>query len=135
MSGEGKGESMSGNELASATFGPVNRTTLALFAGASGDHNPIHIDTDFARRSGMPDVFAQGMLSMAYLGRFVTEWAGREKLRRWSARFVAMTPVNATLRCRAVDAGEAGDGLRKVELEVVTGDGLKTITGVAELEP
>ena len=29
---------------------PISRTTLALFAGASGDHNPIHIDLDFARR-------------------------------------------------------------------------------------
>ncbi len=42
---------------------PVDRTTLALFAGASGDHNPIHIDIDFARRAGMPDVFAHGMLA------------------------------------------------------------------------
>jgi len=54
---------------------PVDRTTLALFAGASGDHNPIHIDLDVARRSGMPDVFAQGMLGMAWVGRVVTAWA------------------------------------------------------------
>ena len=45
---------------------------LALFAGASGDHNPIHIDIDFARKAGMPDVFAHGMLSMAWLGRLLT---------------------------------------------------------------
>ena len=31
------------------TKNPISRTTLALFAGASGDHNPIHIDLDFVK--------------------------------------------------------------------------------------
>ena len=34
-----------GDTLPPLTLAPINRTTLALFAGASGDHNPIHIDT------------------------------------------------------------------------------------------
>jgi acyl dehydratase len=54
-----------GDALPAIRMGPVSRTTLALFAGASGDHNPIHVDLDFARRAGMPDVFAHGMLGMA----------------------------------------------------------------------
>ena len=53
---------------------PVSRLTLALYCGASGDHNPIHVDSDFARSAGMPDVFAHGMLSMAWLGRLLTDW-------------------------------------------------------------
>ena len=52
-----------GDTLPPLTLPPVNRTTLALFCGASGDHNPIHIDIDFARKAGMPDVFAHGMLA------------------------------------------------------------------------
>ena len=47
---------------------PISRTTLALFAGASGDHHPVHIDLDHARSTGNQDVFAHGMLTMAYLG-------------------------------------------------------------------
>jgi acyl dehydratase len=43
------------------------RETLALYAGASRDHKPIHVDVDFARAAGMPDVVAHGMLSMAWL--------------------------------------------------------------------
>lgn len=78
---------------------PVSRTTLALFAGASGDHNPIHIDIDFARRSGMPDVFAHGMLSMAYLGRLLTRWLPQSQLRSFSARFVAITHLGNEVRC------------------------------------
>jgi acyl dehydratase len=53
---------------------PVSRLGLALYCGASGDHNPIHVDIDFAKAAGMPDVFAHGMLSMAWLGRLLTNW-------------------------------------------------------------
>jgi acyl dehydratase len=58
-----------GNAMPVLQLPAISRTTLALFAGASGDHNPIHIDIDFARKAGMKDVFALGMLSMAYLAR------------------------------------------------------------------
>src|SRR3546814_1755994 len=55
---------------------------LALYAGASGDHDPVHIDIDFARAAGLPDVFAHGMLSFGLLSRMVTQWCGVERLRR-----------------------------------------------------
>ena len=58
-----------GDEIPLLKLQPVNRTILALYCGASGDHNPIHVDLDFARKSRMDDVFAHGMLSAAYLGR------------------------------------------------------------------
>jgi len=64
-----------GDQLPPLQLPPVNRTTLALFGGASGDLNPIHIDLDFARRAGMPDVFAQGMLGMAWLQNVVSHSA------------------------------------------------------------
>ena len=89
-----------GDLLPPLSLPPVNRTTLALFAGASGDHNPIHIDIDFARKAGMPDVFAQGMLSMACLGRLLTEWLPQSRLRSFSARFVAITHLGNEVRCR-----------------------------------
>ena len=51
-----------GDTLPPLTLPAIDRTTLALFAGASNDHNPIHIDIDFAQKAGMKDVFAHGML-------------------------------------------------------------------------
>jgi acyl dehydratase len=88
-----------GDELPSLALPFVDRTTLALFAGASGDHNPIHIDTDVARRAGMPDVFAQGMLGMAWLGRLLTGWAPQSRLKRFDARFQGITHLGNAMCC------------------------------------
>lgn len=109
---------------------PLSRTTLALFAGASGDHNPIHIDTDVAKSAGLEDVFAHGMLSMAYLGRMLTAWVPQERIRSFRVRFAAITPVHAQPNCTgrvvSVDGGEA-----KLELKVTLDDGTVTLTGDA----
>lgn len=78
---------------------PISRSTLALFAGASGDHNPIHIDIDFAKSVGLDDVFAHGMLGMAYLGRFLTLFTDQKNLRSYSVRFSSITQVGAELKC------------------------------------
>jgi acyl dehydratase len=88
-----------GHELPTLTLPKVDRALLALFSGASGDHNPMHIDIDFARSSGMPDVFAQGMLGMAWLGRLITHWATQEKLRSFDARFQGMIQLGNILTC------------------------------------
>src|SRR5450759_4638144 len=78
---------------------PLSRTTLALYAGASGGHNPIHIDIDFARKAGMVDVFAQGMLSAAYLGRLLTRWVPQQNIRSLGMRFVGITHLYHAVRC------------------------------------
>lgn len=88
-----------GDALPPLQLPPVNRTQLALFAGASGDHNPIHIDIDAARRSGFPDVFAQGMLGMAWLGRLLTRWAPQSRLRHFEVRFSGITWLGTAIRC------------------------------------
>lgn len=108
-----------GDVLPELALPPVDRTALALFAGASGDHNPIHIDVDFARRAGMPDVFAHGMLGMAWLGRLLTGWAPQMQLRRFEARFQGITQLGNAIRCsgRVVEKLEM-DGERCVRIEV-----------------
>lgn len=113
---------------------PITRTTLALYAGGSGDHNPMHIDLDVARTIGLDDVFAHGMLSMAYLGRLVTAWAPQELLRSLRGRFVAITPVHArptaTGRVTAIDDVD-GERRATVELTITLADGTVTLTGEA----
>lgn len=88
-----------GDALPSFTTAPISRFNLALYCGASGDHNPIHVDTDFAKAAGFPDVFAHGMLSMAYLGRLLTNWVPQQRLREYGVRFVAITQVHDAITC------------------------------------
>ncbi len=110
-----------GDLLPSLVLPPVTRTMLALYAGASGDHNPIHVDIDFARAAGMPDVFAHGMLSMAWLGRLITNWAPQERLSEFEVRFTAMTQVGERITCTGrVTRKFERDGERLVQVEVAT---------------
>jgi len=91
-----------GDALPELKLPAINRTTLALSAGASADHNPIHIDLDFARKSRMPDVFAHGMLSAAYLGRLLNNWVPQQQLRDLSVRFTGITQLGHVPTCSGV---------------------------------
>lgn len=123
-----------GDELPALKLPRITRTTLALFAGASGDHNPVHIDLDFAKAAGMPDVFAHGMLPMAYLGRFLTNWLPQSQLRHYAVRFSAITPVGAKLSCggKIVEKLERnGEKLVKLEIGVADEQGEVKLVGDA----
>ncbi|WP_416981246.1 MaoC/PaaZ C-terminal domain-containing protein [Streptomyces sp. T028] len=108
-----------GTELPELPERHISRALLALFAGASGDHNPIHIDSDAARAAGLDDVIAHGMLSMALLGRLLTTWVPIEDLLSFRVRFSAVTPVHARLRCTArVTAIDEDGAVRRARLAV-----------------
>jgi len=64
-----------GAELPEARY-PVQRVNLVMYAGASGDFNPIHWNERFATAVGLPDVIAHGMFTMAEAARLVTDWVG-----------------------------------------------------------
>lgn len=98
---------------------PISRTTLALYAGASGDHNPMHIDIDYARAAGESDVFAHGMLVMAYLGRSVTSWAPQTALRSFNTRFTAITRIGEKIIVtgKVVEKMQV-DGENRVKIEL-----------------
>ncbi len=122
-----------GTQLPPLRIEPISRATLALFAGASGDHMPIHIDSDAAKKFGYDDVFAHGMLSMAYLGRLLTNWVPQEKIKTYRVRFTAVTPLHAeptcTGRVTAID-----DDVATVELTVTLADGTVTLRGDATID-
>ena len=91
-----------GDKVVARSFPPISRHTLALYCGASGDHNPIHVDIDFAKKAGFPDVFAHGMLVMACLGGAVTDAFAPGSIRSFSTRFVAITQMGAKIACEGV---------------------------------
>ncbi|MBO4223825.1 MaoC family dehydratase [Bradyrhizobium neotropicale] len=117
------GEIRVGDRLVHKTFPPITRHTLALYCGASGDHNPIHVDIDFARSAGFPDVFAHGMLVMACLGQAVTDAVPPARLRTFATRFVAITQLGARLTCEGTVAELFEEnGERRVRLALTTKD-------------
>jgi acyl dehydratase len=110
-----------GDELPRLVLPPLTREQLVLYADASNDHNPIHVDVEFARAAGMPDVVAHGLLSMAWLGRLVTNWAPQRDLREFTVRFSAITHVGERIICtgRVAEKIER-DGERIVRIAVET---------------
>ncbi|HYQ99352.1 MAG TPA: MaoC family dehydratase [Casimicrobiaceae bacterium] len=123
-----------GDTLPPLALPPITRTMLALYAGASGDHNPIHIDIDFARAAGLPDVLAHGMLSMAWLGRLLTLWAPQCDLREFGVRFTAMTRVGERITCTGRVAKKLernGERLVQVEVKATNDAGEVKVAGDA----
>jgi acyl dehydratase len=93
------GQPAIGDRVVHKVFPPITRHTLALYCGASGDHNPMHVDSDFAKAAGFSDVFSHGMLVMAYLGQALTDAVRPSNLRSFSTRFAAITQLGARLTC------------------------------------
>ena len=74
----------------------LDRGLLKAYADASGDHNPIHQSEEFALSVGLPNVIAHGMLTMALVGKFITDWAGGSaNVKEFSARFIKPVIVPA----------------------------------------
>jgi acyl dehydratase len=123
-----------GDYLPELVQGPIDRGTLALFAGASNDHVRLHIDSDFAKVAGMPDVFGHGMLSMAYLAQMITHWVPQDRLQSWSVRFMAITPLYATVTCRGEVTeifAEAGKRFARLSVGAWIDDTTQTLGGDA----
>ena len=113
---------------------PVSRLTLALYCGASGDHNPIHVDSDFARSAGRDDVFAHGMLGMAYLARLVTGWVPQRAIRSLSTRFVAITHVGDRISCTGTVAEKLTHKQVRLTLKAQDHSGIVKLEGTAIVE-
>lgn len=123
-----------GMSLPALVLPPLSRVALALYAGASGDHVPLHIDQDYARRAGMPDVFGHGMLTAAWLGRLLTNWVRQEQIRSLACRFVGITHLQNILHCngRVIEYLEQdGERRARIEIRAVNQYGDKKVVGEA----
>jgi acyl dehydratase len=119
----------------------LTRTQLVMYAGASGDYNPLHTDEVFATQvAGFPGVFAHGMLTMALTGKALTDWVGDGRLRSFGVRFRGQVwpgdTLTATVTVRALDEVE---GEPVADFDVVTtnqaGDVVLSGSASARLDP
>jgi len=68
----------------------LTRTQIVMYAGASGDYNPLHSDEKFAREvAGYPGIFAHGMLTMGMTGKLLTDTFGVANMRKYGVRFTS----------------------------------------------
>ena len=116
------------------TFGPLTRTDIVRYAGASGDFNPIHHDETYAAAAGFPTVFSIGMFQAALLATFATDWLGPEHVRRFAVRVREQVWPGDTLTCTgtATAVEPAAGGTRvEVDLACTRQTGGVAITGTA----
>ena len=119
----------------------ITRTQIVMYAGASGDYNPLHSDEVYVTQvAGYPSVFAHGMLSMGATGRVLTDWVGDGRLLQFGVRFTAQVWPGDTLTVTAtVRALGERDGVPVAEIDLVTTnqDGVGVVSGsaVARLDP
>ena len=108
----------------------IDRALLKQYADASGDQNPIHQDEAFAKSVGLADVIAHGMLTMAFAGKYISDWAGGpQNVKEFSARFTkpvivpAGTSVDLTVSATVLEV--VGNSVR---LEIsATSQGVKVL--------
>jgi acyl dehydratase len=70
---------------------PLTRTDLVMYAGASGDFNPMHHDEIAAQQAGLPSVFGHGMFTAGLLATAVTNYVGIGTLKSYRVRFTKQT--------------------------------------------
>ncbi len=102
-----------GDELPPLVKPPITQEQLRRYADASGDHNPIHLDEEAARRVGLSSVIAHGMLSMAFLGQFITQQLDTlpdAYLSHLQVRFSSMVRLGDTLTCHGFVKERSGGG-------------------------
>jgi acyl dehydratase len=97
----------------------LTRTDLVMYAGASGDFNPMHHDEVKAKEAGLPSVFGHGMFSMGLLGRAITDYVGVGNLKKFKVRFTKQTWPGEVLTSKIVVTGKRkDDGESIVDLDV-----------------
>ncbi len=114
----------------------LTRTQLVMYAGASGDYNPLHTDEVYCKEAAGYErgTFAHGMLSMGLTGKMLTNFVGDGRLTKYGVRFTNQVWPGDTLTARAtVVEVRAEGGEHFVDLDVVTTnqDGATVITGSA----
>lgn len=113
----------------------LKRTQIVMYAGASGDYNPLHTDEKFTKEiAGYPTVFAHGMLSMGMTGRVITDWVGDGRITKFGVRFTKQVFPGDTLTTTAtVEAIRNEGGAKFADFKVTTRnqDGDDVVAGYA----
>jgi acyl dehydratase len=123
-----KGQTFTGSEK-------VDKYRALYYAGASGDFNPIHIDPEFGKMVGLGGAILQGLCTLAFAAKTVTDWAGDPgKLKKIKCRFSAPVMMEDTISFQGT-VEDVNAGRAKVDLQVINQAGVEVLQKVeAEVE-
>jgi acyl dehydratase len=123
-----KGQTFTGSEK-------VDKYRAIYYAGASGDYNPIHIDPEFGKMVGLNGAILQGLCTLAFTAKIVTDWVGDPgKLKKIKCRFSAPVMMEDTISVQATVA-DVQAGRARVDLQVINQVGAEVLQNVeAEVE-
>ncbi len=127
-------EDVSVGDRAAVLRHTLTRTDLVVYAGASGDFNPMHHDEVQARAAGQPSVFGHGMFSMGLLGTALTDFVGIGNVRAFGVRFAKQTWPGEELETSIVVTAtrvEDGDHLVDLDVALANASGEQKVVGTA----
>jgi acyl dehydratase len=127
-------DDVSQGDVAPEVSQDLGRTDLVMYAGASGDFNPMHHDEVAAQAAGLPSVFGHGMFTMGLLGKALTDYVGIGNLRLYKVRFTKQTWPGEQLTTHITVAKKYDEGDEHrvdLECEVVNQDGEAKVSGLA----
>lgn len=110
----------------------ITPTDLVKYAGASGDFNPLHHDSEYARDHGYPGVFGHGMFTMGLTARVVTDWFGVDSLRSYGVRFTRQVWPGDRLIARA-EVRSIEQGVATLAIETRNQNDEVVISGEAQV--
>ena len=109
----------------------LKRTQIVMYAGASGDYNPVHTDEKFTKElAGYPSVFAHGMLTMGMTGTMLTNYVGDGRLTKFGVRFTSQVWPGDSLNATAT-VEDVTDGIVNLKVETTNQDGTVVLSGYA----
>ena len=110
----------------------LKRTQVVMYAGASGDYNPVHTDELFTTKvAGYPGVFAHGMLTMGMTGMMLTNYVGDGRLTEFGVRFTNQVFPGDTLDSTATVTA-INEGLVDIEVSTINQEGVEVAKGSAQ---
>ena len=110
----------------------LKRTQIVMYAGASGDYNPVHTDEVFTTEvAGYPSVFAHGMLTMGMTGKMLTNYVGDGRLTEYGVRFTNQVFPGDTLDATATVTA-VSEGIVDLDVSTVNQNGVEVLKGTAK---
>src|SRR4051812_886448 len=109
----------------------LTRTDLVMYAGASGDFNPMHTDEVTAQGAGLPSVFGHGMFTAGLLATAITNYVGVARLSSYKVRFTRQTWPGEVLTTSVVVREKRAPDSIVLDCSVVNADGETKLAGEA----